>query len=71
MCVCVCVHVSAANLAYYWTHQPSILLPIYDCVPKDLSWMWLVTVFDRLLIADILFLLTRWHGVASDQFGFH
>ena len=54
VCVCVYVHVSAANLVYYWTHQPNILLPIYDCVSKDLLWLWLFTAFEKPILLTAL-----------------
>lgn len=43
VCTYVCVHLSTAHLAYYWTHQPNIFGS-----HLWLSWLWWCTVFGKI-----------------------
>lgn len=47
--VCMCVYLSAANHTYYWTHQPNIFEHTYNCMLKDLSWLWWFKVLSTAL----------------------
>lgn len=51
---CVCICLSTAKLAYYWTNRQSIFfVHIYACVLNDLSWLRWFTVFERLILLTV------------------
>lgn len=51
MCLCL----SKANLAYYWTHQPNISCACSWLYAQGLLWLQWVTVFETTMLLSALF----------------